>query len=76
MPESEKARLYNAIDAFLDECVDFVNIDQMLDRYEELREEIWCPDGGHEIIPDHCGLPEHAFCRFCGVRKDTLDKRE
>lgn len=74
MRDDEKWRLWNAIDYFLDRCLDAEKVDDIFEIYEKMRREIWCPDGNHELIPDHCGIPAHYFCRYCSISREELDK--
>ena len=32
-----------------------------------------CQFEGHNLVPDHCGKPEHYFCTMCNVRREELD---
>ena len=39
--------------------------DHILDAIEMAVDNVLCAYFGHEIIDDHCGLPEHRHCLFC-----------
>lgn len=39
--------------------------DELSDEIEAAVCAILCARYGHEIDDDHCGMPEHRFCRWC-----------
>lgn len=70
---NEKKRLFDAIEYFIDDNLDVASLDTFLDLYGEKRREIWCPDDSdHYMVPDHCNLPEHFFCMYCGKRCEEI----
>jgi hypothetical protein len=47
--------------------------DDLLDEVESAVLDIFCRVYGHEIIDDHCMIPEHRFCVFCMRRVTAID---
>src|SRR6478735_1281043 len=45
------------------------NLDDLAD--EKAKAE--CERDGHQIDNDHCGKPEHRFCRHCYQRETTIE---
>lgn len=29
----------------------------------------WCETIGHDVVQDHCGMPEHDYCMTCQQRR-------
>ena len=47
--------------------------DEVLDEIETAVKAILCREYGHEIELDQCGIPEHAYCVWCGLRATAID---
>jgi hypothetical protein len=69
--EQLKWLLWNNIDDFLNDCLDFTTLDEMFEHYSKKQAEIWCGEG-HTLIPDQCGMPEHDYCAYCNTQRQKI----
>ena len=61
-----KRQLWSALEEYQDSLIDFNEVpESAFEDIDKVKENLFCFDG-HTTIDDHCGLPEHRFCFFCG----------
>lgn len=46
------------------------------DEYTRVLSRLVCLYRGHEFTPDHCGKPEHYFCRRCRKLRSDIETQE
>jgi hypothetical protein len=46
--------------------------DWLLGLVEEAVNSIFCNAYGHDIVDDHCGIPAHRYCIYCGRREGQI----
>ena len=56
----------NAAEDFLLDVLDDAAYDEAIVHVDGLRALLCRAAGGHEMVLDQCGRPEHAACRTCG----------
>ena len=49
------------------------DLERQCDFEDELA-ALLCQHYGHNLIPDHCGKPEHDYCVRCSRRREELDQ--
>lgn len=53
-------------DALLNFLSDDGSDDELTDKIERYALNAVCSKYGHLVEDDHCGIPDHRYCCFCG----------
>jgi hypothetical protein len=69
MDDKEKWYIFNAMEDYI--FCDFHLTEDELKAYDMRKDTVWC-SFGHYMISDQCGLPEHDFCKYCGITQEQL----
>jgi hypothetical protein len=47
--------------------------DELTDAVELAAMSVVCGQYGHGVVDDHCGIPEHRYCCWCGQMMPNIE---